>query len=242
MRVPFVPNTLKLLVVLVVILFCSMAYAGHVRTSFMPFPTLNVEKSWLMVGTRLGGLKYDRAACQAALKAPNVQKSFVKDSPFKNGCGWVNSVRLRQFSGAKISPIKLSCPMGAGLAMWMAQVVQPAAKKYFGTTVSRVNHLGGYSCRNIRGSLLSKYINVKSEHATANAIDISGFTLANGSKVSILRDWPYRSKKGGGKKAKFLRDIHYGACTYFRVVLGPEANRLHANHFHFDRGLLLRCK
>ena len=203
----------------------------------MPFPALNVEKSWLMVGTRLGGLKYDRAACEATLKSPVVQKTFVKDRPFKDGCGWVNSVNLRKFSGAKISPIKLSCPMGAGLAMWMAQVVQPAAKKYFGTTVSRVHHLGGYSCRNIRGSLLSKYINVKSEHATANAIDISALSLANGTKVSILRDWTK-----GGKKAKFLRDIHYGACTYFRVVLGPEANRLHANHFHFDRGLLLRCK
>ena len=237
MRIPFVPNTLKLLIVLIVILFGSMAYAGHVRTSFLPFPALNVEKSWLMVGTRLGGLKYDRAACEATLKSPVVQKTFVKDRPFKDGCGWVNSVNLRKFSGAKISPIKLSCPMGAGLAMWMAQVVQPAAKKYFGTTVSRVHHLGGYSCRNIRGSLLSKYINVKSEHATANAIDISGFSLANGGKVSILRDWTK-----GGKKAKFLRDIHYGACTYFRVVLGPEANRLHANHFHFDRGLLLRCK
>ncbi len=237
MRIPFIPNTLKLLVILMFILVSVMLYTGHVRTSFMPFPTLNVEKSWLMVGTRLGGLKYDRAACEATLKTSKVQKSFVKDSPFKNGCGWVNSVRLRQFSGAKISPIKLSCPMGAGLAMWMAQVVQPAAKKYFGTTVSRVSHLGGYSCRNIRGSLISKYINVKSEHATANAIDISGFSLANGSKVSILRDWTR-----GGKKAKFLRDIHYGACTYFRVVLGPEANRLHANHFHFDRGLLLRCK
>lgn len=237
MRIPFVPNTLKLLIVLIVILFGSMAYAGHVRTSFLPFPALNVEKSWLMVGTRLGGLKYDRAACEATLKSPVVQKTFVKDRPFKDGCGWVNSVNLRKFSGAKISPIKLSCPMGAGLAMWMAQVVQPAAKKYFGTTVSRVHHLGGYSCRNIRGSLLSKYINVKSEHATANAIDISAFSLANGGKVSIFKHWTR-----GGNKAKFLRDIHYGACTYFRVVLGPEANRLHANHFHFDRGLLLRCK
>jgi len=237
MKVPFIPNTLKLLVVLGAILLAVMLYTGHVRASFMPFPALNVEKSWFMVGTRIAGLKYDRAACEAALKAPNVQKTFTKDNPFRNGCGWVNSVRMSKFSGSSISPIKLSCPMAAGMAMWMAQVVQPAAKKYFGTTVSRVKHLGGYSCRNIRGSLFSKYINLKSEHATANAIDLSGFTLANGQSVSILRDWTR-----GGKKAKFLRDIHYGACTYFRVVLGPEANRLHANHFHFDRGLLLRCK
>ena len=76
MRIPFVPNTLKLLIVLILILFGSMAYAGHVRTSFLPFPALNVEKSWLMVGTRLGGLKYDRAACEATLKSPVVQKNI----------------------------------------------------------------------------------------------------------------------------------------------------------------------
>ena len=127
--------------------------------------------------------------------------------------------------------------MAAGLAVWMAQVVQPAARKHLGTTVKAVRHLGGYSCRNIRGSLFSKYLNMRSEHATANAIDISAFDLANGRRISILRHWTR-----GGNEAKFLKEIHYGACSYFRVVLGPEANRLHANYFHFDRGLMIRCK
>ena len=237
MRIPLIPNTVKLLVILTAILLGAMLYAGHVRTSMMPFPALNPEKSWVMVGTRIGGLKYDRAACAAALRDPFAKISFVRDNPIKNGCGWVNSVRLSNFAGAGISTIKLSCPMAAGLAVWMAQVVQPAAKKYFGTTVTRVSHLGGYSCRNIKGSLFSKYLNMRSEHATANAIDISGFSLANGQKVSILQHWTR-----GGNKATLLKEIHYGACSYFRVVLGPEANRLHANHFHFDRGMLIRCK
>lgn len=237
MRIPLIPNTVKLLIILLLMLIISMAYTGHVRTSMLPFPALNVEKSWFMVGSRISGLKYDRAACKAALRSPLVEKTFVKDSPLKNGCGWVNAVMLKKFSGSTISPIKLSCPMSAGLALWMAQVVQPAAEKILGAKVSHVTHLGGYACRNIRGSLFSKYLNLRSEHATANAIDISGFRLSNGSSVSILKDWTR-----GGKKAEFLKEIHYGACSYFRVVLGPEANYLHANHFHFDRGLMWRCK
>ena len=76
-----------------------------------------------------------------------------------------------------------------------------------------------------------------SEHAKANAIDIGGFTLANGETVDVLRDW-----RSGGGKGEFLRRLHAGACRYFRVTLGPEANREHRNHFHFDRGFLRACR
>ena len=71
----------------------------------------------------------------------------------------------------------------------------------------------------------------------ANAIDITGFTLTNGKRVSILRDWPRR-----GAKAAFLREVHAGACDFFRVTLGPDSNKLHLDHFHLDRGLLRACR
>lgn len=237
MKIPFVPNTVKLLVVLVSILLLVMLYTGHVRTSMMPFPKLDVENSWGMLGWRIQGLKYDKAACRAVLSHKNIQKSFVKDSPIRNGCGWENAVRLKSIAGANFANAKVGCPMAAGLALWMNKVVQPAAKRLLGSKVSKITHYGTYSCRNIKGSLISKYLNMRSEHATANAIDIGGFRLANGQTVSVLGHW-----KKDNAKSKFLKEIHYGACSYFRVVLGPEANRLHADHFHFDRGLLLRCK
>ncbi len=237
MKIPFVPNTIKLLVILLSIMLLVMLYTGHVRTSMMPFAALNVEKSWGALGWRIQGLKYDKAACKRAMAHPSVKASFVKDSPIRKGCGWENAVRLAKAAGANFSSVKLGCPMAAGLSLWMNQVVQPAARKHFGSQVRRIIQYGTYSCRNIKGSLFSKYLNMRSEHATANAIDIGGFGLANGQTVSILKHWP-----GNGPKAKFLKEIHYGACGYFRVVLGPEANRLHADHFHFDRGMLIRCK
>lgn len=237
MRIPLIPNTVKLLVILLAILIAAMSYTGHVRTSMLPFPAINVEKSYLMLNWRIAGMTYDRKACTAALNHRSITSRPIADNPMKNGCGYVNAVRMTKIGGVRTSSVNVSCPMAVALALWVNQVVQPAAKKHLGTTVSGMKHLGTYACRNIRGSIFSKYLNRRSEHATANAIDIAGFTLKNGQSVSILRDWPKKSAK-----SEFLKEIHYGACGYFRVVLGPEANYLHANHFHFDRGLLIRCK
>jgi hypothetical protein len=39
---------------------------------------------------------------------------------------------------------------------------------------------------------------------------------------------------GSSGKAEFLRAIHKAACTIFATVLGPEANKVHKNHFHLD--------
>lgn len=237
MRVPFVPNTLKLLVIGLILLLLPMLYTGHVRTSMMPFPTLNVGHSWLLTGWRIQGLKYDKAACRNTLAHPSVKSSMIKDNKLKNACGWENAARISSIAGAGFGGARVSCPMAAGLALWMNRVVQPAARQHLGARVKKIIHYGTYSCRNIKGSLFSKYLNMRSEHATANAIDIGGFVLANGKTVSILKHW-----KSKGSYSKFLKAIHYGACSYFRVVLGPEANRLHADHFHFDRGNLIRCK
>lgn len=238
MRIPLIPNTVKLLVILGAILVAAMSWFGHVRTSMLPFPPINIEKSYAFIGWRLSGLKYDQTACRKALDHPTVQSRRIPDSAVRDGCGWVNAVRMTRIGGVASSSVRVSCPVAVALSMWMRQVVQPAARKHLGTEVARMKHLGTYSCRNIKGSIFSKYLNRRSEHATANAIDISAFTLKNGGTVNILRDWT----RSGSPKSEFLKEIHYGACSYFRVVLGPEANYLHANHFHFDRGPLIRCK
>ena len=99
----------------------------------------------------------------------------------------------------------------------------------------RLGDMGTYDCRNIVGNPLWK--GLRSQHATANAIDISGFTLADGRSISVLKDW-----KGEGKDAEFLHEVHRRSCRYFRVALGPNFNVAHANHFHFDRGLMWTCR
>ena len=236
MRVPLIPNSVLLLLILGAGLLAAMLHAGYVKSAFLPAPPLNIASSHSFLGWRLQALTHDKAACKTAMAHPLLNKRHLKDRPIQRGCGWQNAVQMNRVGAVNLGGVKLSCPMAAGLALWINQVVQPEATRLLGQKVKRVIHYGTYACRNIKGSLFSKYINMRSEHATANAIDIGGFVLANGQTISILNHW-----QGKSPKAKFLKAIHAGACGYFRVVLGPEANRLHKDHFHFDRGLLLRC-
>lgn len=204
------------------------------RYTLLPAIDLANPNNWF-VDWRLAELKDEKGLCRAVMIPPNVRAKSVSDRPLKKGCGWINAVRLSSAGGARISVRRVTCEVGAALALWMTHDVQPLAQEIFGSKVQSVQHMGVYSCRNIIGS---KYLRkTRSQHATANAIDIGGFSLANGMRIRVKRDW-----KGGGKKARFLHEIHRRACRYFRVAIGPEFNAAHHNHFHYDRGPFSRCK
>jgi hypothetical protein len=209
---------------------------GLLPAAWSPLPALDIADagSWL-VDWRIAELKRDRALCTRVLKAPQISASPVSPSPYKDGCGWENAVRISNAGGASLNVGTVSCEVAAGIAMWLAHEVQPRAVALLGSRVTSVQHLGSYSCRDVAGR---KFLpSVRSQHATANALDIGGFTLANGRTVSVLRHW-----SGTGAEARFLREIHARACRYFRLAIGPEYNALHRDHFHYDRGYLSRCK
>jgi hypothetical protein len=109
---------------------------------------------------------------------------------------------------------------------WIAEVVQPAARAYYRLPVVELKVAASFSCRprnGIAGAPLS-------EHGMANAIDVSAFRLADGRWVTVKEGWP------GWMSAdsRFLRAVHEGGCTVFTTVLGPNADRFHHDHFHFD--------
>jgi hypothetical protein len=120
----------------------------------------------------------------------------------------------------------LTCPMYSAVDRWLEQVVQPAAMARFGQHVVELRTMGTYSCRRMNnGSGTARF----SEHAYANAIDVGGFRLADGSIITVLKGW-----KGGLEEQNFLREVHAGACKGFATVLGPGADAFHYDHFHFD--------
>jgi hypothetical protein len=86
--------------------------------------------------------------------------------------------------------------------------------------------MGSYSCRGMNGQMGAKI----SEHAFGNALDIGGFRLADGRKITVVHDWT----RGDEQTQAFLRDVHAGACSTFTTVLGPGANVFHYNHIHVD--------
>ena len=182
-----------------------------------------------MTGRGLVGLADEPARCTALLERAGVRVAALP--PVRAGrCGYADGVALRPGGSRSIglSPagVGTSCAVAAGLALWEWHVVQPAARRRFGQRVARIDHLGSYSCRRIGGGASGAY----SEHSTADAIDIAGFRLADGTAVGVAADW-----KGEGAKAAFLRDVHDGACGFFSTVLGPDYNRAHRDHFHLDQ-------
>ncbi len=95
-------------------------------------------------------------------------------------------------------------------------------------------HLGTYACRNINHRETGR----RSEHATANAIDLSGFVLADGQQISLQDDWTGKDPR----RAAFLRAVRDGACGFFDVVLSPDYNEAHRDHLHLDMGRYRACR
>jgi hypothetical protein len=111
--------------------------------------------------------------------------------PLKEGiCGTPAPVLLRGVgTDQKVvinPPATMSCPMADVLGEWLRDTVQPEAKKLFGSPVVKIQNSSSYVCRNRYGGDTTPL----SEHALANAFDVSEFVLANGTHISVLDDWP----------------------------------------------------
>lgn len=225
-----------LLVVLLSAATFGAFWFGLVPQRFSPFAPLSLEQppGWFL-DPKLAALKRDPALCQSILKAPHIDATAVTDQAMKDGCGWVNGVKFSMAGGARLGVEPITCELAAAVTLWIEHEVQPAATAAFGKRVTAIEDMGTFDCRNIIGN--STWKGVKSQHATANALDIGGFTLEDGRKISVLKDWPAK-----GPEAAFLRTIKNRSCGYFRVSLGPDFNAAHKNHFHFDRGPMWTCR
>ena len=119
----------------------------------------------------------------------------------------------------------LACPIVSALDRWLADSVQPAAQRWFGARVVEIRQISAYSCRGMNGNSWAHI----SEHAFGNALDIAGFTLADGRQVSVKDGW-----RGLPEEQGFLRDVEAAACQQFSTVLAPGSNAYHYNHIHVD--------
>ncbi len=121
----------------------------------------------------------------------------------------------------------INCVVTSQLQRYFSESVQPLALQKLGQPVVEIQIAASYSCRprnNQRGAKLS-------EHGRANAIDIGAFKLADGTVLTVKKDWP-RS----GRAGRFLRAINRSACRYFTTVIGPGGDKYHQDHIHLDHG------
>ncbi|MCP4403464.1 MAG: extensin family protein [bacterium] len=221
-----------LFVVCLIVVFGGMLFVSpRARRSLMnsPFGSVaislyNQKRPLLHIG--------NGESCLAKLTKTKITFTRIPNRVEENGCALKNVVKVSRSGEIGYNhPFPATCSLLRSLNSFEQKIVQPLAKKYFKQSVARVNHFGSYNCRPMRG-----YHALLSEHAYANAIDISSFQLADGTLVSVQRDW-----KKSGKKSEFLHAIAKKACSVFQTVLTPNYNTLHRDHFHVDNGFLGKC-
>ena len=119
----------------------------------------------------------------------------------------------------------LDCRFAAAFADWLSEVVSPVAASLLGSPVDEVVTGPGHQCRNRAGGRLS-------EHAIGNAVDVSGFRLVGGRRITIDQ-----MAQAEGANLEFLNAISASACGYFTTVLGPGSDAAHSDHLHLDLAL-----
>ncbi|MDC0737770.1 extensin family protein [Cognatishimia sp. SS12] len=195
-----------------------------------PFETLRIaDPVTPLTSWRLDRVLSDPLACRAVLLDHDTDISVLPPKIADENCGIDNRLTLRRLGRAQVAPFETSCGAALRLAMWEAHSVQPLAREFLGVPVARLTHFGSYSCRKIRTTRGPS--DRWSSHATASAVDISGVVLADGRVLSLLQNWD-----DTGPEGRFLRALHTGACRWFEQALGPDYNRLHADHFHLQSG------
>jgi hypothetical protein len=227
----------RVLVLLVLLALLGVPLAVYqqwldVPARWNPWAPLDIRATPnLLTPFKLWRLKDDPLLCQQALATSPLRYTALPDSSPAVDCPLQNTLRV-QASGVRFSSSFIAtCPLAAAFALFEGHALQPAAQEVFGQPVVRVEHVGSFACRSIAGSQR------RSQHASANALDIAGFVLQDGRRISVLRDWP-----GEGEGARFLRLLHKGACASFNVTLGPEYNAAHRDHLHVDMGLFRMCR
>jgi hypothetical protein len=111
------------------------------------------------------------------------------------------------------------------------QIVQEEAQRIFGTGVARIEHLGSYVCRPVRGSSGSP-----SEHARGDAVDVAAFVLQSGRRITVQKDFVRAQAPPVTRPGQFLRALvdRLRAESTFGTILTPDYDAHHYNHLHLD--------
>ena len=130
-----------------------------------------------------------KAACTKQLA--NVTLDYEPLPAIKEGmCGTPAPILVKSIGEdpkVEISPpATMNCTVAEAVAQWLKDTVQPQAADLFGSQVVKLRNAASYACRNRYGSAKAPL----SEHALANALDISEFQFGSGDSVTVLAAWP----------------------------------------------------
>lgn len=184
-----------------------------------------------------------RAACPALLDGRVTGRAA---DPIRNGpCREDSPVAITAIGEVALAREAIvTCRMAEMLASLVTEARDIAVREA-GSPLASIDAGGGQECRRRNRAETGKF----SEHAFANALDMTAFVRADGRRIVVEEAWPHlpqlpaegetppqlagRAQTPG---AKFLAAVHAAACERFTTVLGPDADEHHRNHLHFDLG------
>jgi len=167
----------------------------------------------------------DPATCFAALEREPVAFTYWADAPTADVCAVPAPVAVQASTAAMTPPLRTSCPMMLAWARFEPEMQRLAIRR-LGSDIAKIHHYGSYNCRRMSGNQRRMSL-----HSTGQALDISGFTTADGRYISVQHGW-----RGGRRERAFLHDLGQAACRHFNVVLTPNHDRAHHDHLHVDIG------
>lgn len=211
----------------------AVLWHGWLPPRWNPWAPFDVnEVPNLLTRFKLARLASDPPLCLQVLARSGMQ--FTEQADHSAGqCPLHDVVRVEQAGVRLSSRFLATCPMAVAFALFERHALQPAARAVYGQPVVALEHVGSFACRNVYNRLQGR----RSEHASANALDVTALRLADGRRISIVRGWGTQGEDG-----QFLRQVRDGACEAFNGVLGPEYNAVHRDHFHLDMGRWSVCR
>ena len=148
-----------------------------------PWAVLDVRQPPnLLTPYKLARLRDDPGLCRQALETSDLRFKAQADSPATANCPLRNVWRIERGQARLGSSFLATCPLAVAYALFEVHGLQPAAQRVFGEPVAQVEHLGSFACRNVYHRKQGRL----SQHATANALDISGFRLQGGERLSLI--------------------------------------------------------
>ena len=167
--------------------------------------------------------------CMARLGQTGAQYSSVPDRYVGQGCAVLGTVQLASLpsdtstlSVTNLGPV--TCEVSQAFTGWAHYGVDRAARQILGSPVRSIETMGSFSCRNVAGT------DRRSGHATGEAIDVSGFVLEDGRRITVASGW----YGGTDREREFLHTIQQSACKRFATVLSPDYNSAHHDHLHVE--------
>jgi hypothetical protein len=170
----------------------------------------------------------ETAQCLADLRQLHVSFQVLPDRETGPGCGLAGTVKLVDIGVPVANLTAVRCGAARAFIGWTRNAVAPAAYQMLGSELARIDSMGSYSCRNVVGS--PRNASRRSGHAIANAIDVGGFVLKDGRRITVLNDW----NSSDPQVRQFLQTIRASACKRFGTVLSPDYNAAHRNHLHLE--------